>query len=94
MSPSIHFRTCLLQNAETSGRFCNIEQILHSDMYPHLARLTHLAGVSVETVCDHKEVDGEKYYRLNNGKVRCCCLGVLFQLPSLHQSSSPSYLHA
>ena len=60
----------LLQNTETGGRFCNVEQILHSDKFPDLTKLASLADTAVDIVCDHKEVDAEKYYRLNNAKVR------------------------
>lgn len=74
-----------LQNAETSGRFCSMEQIAQHEAYPDLTKLIPLASAAVVVVTDQKEVDGETYYRLNNGKVRCCCLCMPYCKQALQQ---------
>ena len=60
----------IVQTKEDTGRFCGLEHVLESDIYPDLPKLAECVGASLSLICDVKQVDSDSFYRLNSRKVR------------------------
>lgn len=65
--------------------FCDMETLLSSDQWPSITTLGPHVAEQLACICDVRDSEGDKYYRLNRDKVTllmallvphgasCCC---------------------
>ncbi|KAI5678969.1 hypothetical protein M9H77_09919 [Catharanthus roseus] len=84
------FDEARMKKRDDPGKFRQLDEIIHVDGYPGYQYLTSLAEVSMEVVCDFKEIGSMKFFRLNDSKVlRWLCYKVnqlVLTLPTLDKN--------
>ncbi|KAI9015050.1 ribonuclease H2, subunit B [Gaertneriomyces semiglobifer] len=75
-------------SAESAGRYLTLDDILHSDEYPHLQRLTviHDLAQRLKSICDCTEPSPNVvFFRLNDGKVLAWLNGKMNKLQARYE---------
>lgn len=70
-----------MQSGHEAGLYCDIATLLSCEQWPAAAQLAELAESHLPLICDVKDCDGDKYYKLNERKVMNH-LGTSLFLPS------------
>lgn len=63
------FEEARMKKGDDLGKFRQLDEIIYIDGYPGYQQLASLAEKSMEVVCDVKEIDSTKFFRLNDSKV-------------------------
>ncbi|XP_004291258.1 PREDICTED: ribonuclease H2 subunit B [Fragaria vesca subsp. vesca] len=63
------FEEARMKKRDDPGKFRPLDEIIFVDGYPAYQHLLSIAEVSMQVVCDIKEIDSTKYFRLDDSKV-------------------------